>query len=100
MGPGVAEYSVWLQTGLPRFDAQQDAKGFSSSLCVQIRYEAHPSSYLMSTVGPFPGVKRGWGLTLNTHQHLLPRSVMSMSYISPLLWRLHGIAFFYIFTLL
>jgi hypothetical protein len=31
---------------------------------------------------PSPGVKRGWGVTLTTHSHLLPRSWMSRSYIS------------------
>jgi hypothetical protein len=36
--------------------------------------------------GPFPGVKRGRGVTLATHPHLMPRSRMR-SYTSPL--RLH-----------
>jgi hypothetical protein len=38
-----------------------------SSLCVHISSEAHPASYAMGTVGPFPGVKRGRGVTLITH---------------------------------
>jgi hypothetical protein len=32
--------------------------------------------------GPFLGVKRGRGVTLTTHPHLVPRSWMSRSYIS------------------
>jgi hypothetical protein len=31
--------------------------------------------------GPFPGVKRGRGVTLTTHPHLVQRSRMSRSYI-------------------
>jgi hypothetical protein len=42
------------------------AKDFSSSLYVQISSEAHSASYPMGTRGPFPGVKRGWGVTLTT----------------------------------
>jgi len=34
----------------------------------------------MGTRGPFPGVKRGRGVTLTTHRHLVPRSWMSRSY--------------------
>jgi hypothetical protein len=58
------------------------AKGFSSSLCVQTGSEAHPASCTMGTGGPFPGVKRGQGVTLTTHPNLVPRSGMSRSYTS------------------
>jgi hypothetical protein len=34
-----------------------EAKGFSSSLCVQTGSEAHPASCTMCTGGPFPGGK-------------------------------------------
>jgi hypothetical protein len=34
----------------------------------------------MGTKGPFPGVKRGRGVTLTTHPHLVPRSRVSSSY--------------------
>jgi len=34
----------------------------------------------MGTGGPFPGAKRGRGVTLTTHPHLVPRSRMSRSY--------------------
>jgi hypothetical protein len=36
----------------------------------------------MGTGGPFPGAKRGWGVTLTTHPHLVPRSRMNRSYTS------------------
>jgi hypothetical protein len=39
------------------------AKDFSSSLCVQTGSEAHPASCTMGTGGPFPGAKRGRGVT-------------------------------------
>jgi hypothetical protein len=29
--------------------------------------EDHVTSYLMGIGGPFPGVNRGWGVTLTTH---------------------------------
>jgi hypothetical protein len=41
-------------------------KDFSSSLCVQTGSGAHPASYTMGTGGPFPGAKRGRGVTLTT----------------------------------
>jgi hypothetical protein len=34
-----------------------EAKNFSSSLCVQIDTGAHPASYPMGAVSPFPGAK-------------------------------------------
>jgi hypothetical protein len=37
---------------------------FFSSLYVQTSSEAHPASYPVGTGGPFPGVKRGRGVTL------------------------------------
>jgi hypothetical protein len=39
----------------------------------------------MGTGGPFPGAKRGRGVTLTTHPHLVPKSRMSRSYTSSLL---------------
>jgi hypothetical protein len=44
-----------------------EAKDFSSKLCVQIGSGAHPASCTMGIVGPFPGAKRGRGVTLTTH---------------------------------
>jgi hypothetical protein len=37
--------------------------GFSSSLCVQTGSGAHPVSCTVGTGGPFPGAKRGRGVT-------------------------------------
>jgi hypothetical protein len=45
---------------------------------------------LMGSGGPFPGIKRGRGVTLTTHPHLLQRSRMCMSYSSSPPCRLHG----------
>jgi hypothetical protein len=58
------------------------AKDFSSVLCVQTGSGAHPASCTMGTGSPFPGAKRGRGMTLTTHPHLVPRSRMSRSYTS------------------
>jgi hypothetical protein len=44
-----------------------EVKDFSSSLCVQTSSETHSASCTMGTGGPFPGVKRGRGVTLTTH---------------------------------
>jgi hypothetical protein len=66
------------------------AKDFSCSLCVQTSSEAHPASCTMGTGGPFPGAKRGWGVTVTTLPHLVLRSRMSRSYTSPLK-RHHGV---------
>jgi hypothetical protein len=52
----------------------------SSLLCVQTSSEAHPTFYPMGTGGPFPGVKRGRGVTLTTHPRRVPRSRKSKSY--------------------
>jgi hypothetical protein len=67
------------------------AKDFSSLLCVQTGSGAHPASCPIGTGGPFPGVKRGRGVMLTTHPHLVPRSWMSMSYTSSPPKRLHGV---------
>jgi hypothetical protein len=59
-------------------------------LCVQTSSDAHPASYLMGTRSPLPGVERSWGVTLTTHPHLVPRSIMRRSYITSPSWQLHG----------
>jgi hypothetical protein len=43
---------------------------------------AHPASCAMGTGGPLTKAKRGWGMTMTTHPHLVPRSRMSRSYSS------------------
>jgi hypothetical protein len=53
------------------------AKDFFSNLCVQTGSGAHPASSLMGTGVLSPGVKRGRGVTLTTHPHLVSRSWIS-----------------------
>jgi hypothetical protein len=63
-----------------------EAEDFSSSPCVQTGSGAHPDSYPMGQWVPgvlHPGVKRGPGVTLTTHPHVVPRLRMSRSYTSP-----------------
>jgi hypothetical protein len=50
--------------------SSSEGNNFSSSLCIQTDCEAHPASCPVGTGGPFPGVKRGRGVTLTTHPHL------------------------------
>jgi hypothetical protein len=73
--------------------SQAETKDFSSSLCVQTGSGVHSPSCTMGTGGPYPGVKRGRGLTLTTHLRLVSRSRMSRSYTSSPLappWRVVG----------
>jgi hypothetical protein len=35
----------------------EEAKDFSSTVCIQTGSEVHPASYAMGTGGPFPGSK-------------------------------------------
>jgi hypothetical protein len=67
-----------------------EAEDFSSSLCVQTTSEADPAFYPMGTGSPFLGIKRGWGVMLATHPHLMLRSRVSRSYIASPPWLLHG----------
>jgi hypothetical protein len=69
-------------TGRSRFDPRQRWKAFSCNLCVQTSSRAHPDSCTMGTGVLSPGVKRGRGVTLITHLHLVPRLRMSRSYTS------------------
>jgi hypothetical protein len=57
-------------------------KDFSSNLCVQTDFGAHPASCAMVPGVLSPGAKRGRGVTLTTHPHIVPRSRMSRSYAS------------------
>jgi hypothetical protein len=56
-----------------------EAKDFFSNLFVQTGSGAHPASCTTGTGGAFPGTKRGRGVTLTTHRHLVLRSRMSRS---------------------
>jgi hypothetical protein len=68
-----------------------DRADFSSSSCIQTGSGAHLASYPMGTGGYFPGVKRGRGVTLTTHLHLMPRLGMSRSYTSSPPMCLYGV---------
>jgi hypothetical protein len=57
---------------------------FLSTPCVQTGSEAHPASYTIGTGFLFPGVKRGRGVTLTTHPHLVPRLRSRIYILSPL----------------
>jgi hypothetical protein len=76
-----------------------EARDFSSNLCVQTGSGATQPPVQWVPVVLSPGVKRGWGVTLTTHFHLVPRSRMSRSYtLFPL--RLHRsvVGLLYLFT--
>jgi hypothetical protein len=77
-GAGVAQCSVWLRTRWPGFDPRQ------GPLCPDRLWG--PPSLLSSGYqrALSPGVKRGRGVTLTTHLHLVPRSRMIRSYTSSL----------------
>jgi hypothetical protein len=76
---------VWLRAGRSGdrdLDSRQRRKDFSSSLCVQTGSGATkpPVQWVPGVLSP--GLKRGRGMTLTTHPHLVPRSWMSRSYTS------------------
>jgi hypothetical protein len=89
-GSIVSDYGLDDRAIEVRFPA--GAKDFFSSLCVQIGSGAHPASCTMGTGGLSLGVKRGRGVTLTTHPHLVPRSRMSRSYTSTAPKRLQRVA--------
>jgi hypothetical protein len=60
-----------------------------SSVCVQTDSGAHPAPVQWVPGDLSLGVKRGRGVTLTIHPHLVPRSWMSRSYTSSSPLRLH-----------
>jgi hypothetical protein len=74
--------SIVSDDGAIEVRSPEGANGFSSNLCVQTSSEDHPASCTMGTGGPFPGAKRGQGVKLTTHPHLVPRSITSRNYTS------------------
>jgi hypothetical protein len=66
-----ASIKVWEQVLV---QSVAEAKGFSSSLCVQTRSEAHPASCPMGTGGPFPGGKMRPRRDADHSPNLEPRS--------------------------
>jgi hypothetical protein len=57
----VSSGSVVSDYGLDVVRFPAGAKDFSSSLCVQTGFEAHPASCTLGTGGPFPGGKSAAG---------------------------------------
>jgi hypothetical protein len=80
-------------TGRPGFDPRQRQKDFFCSLFIQISYNAHPASCPKGTGDLSAGLKRGRGVTLTIHLHLVPRSRMRGAIlVHPLpSLRLHGV---------
>jgi hypothetical protein len=84
--PGyLRQYSAWLRAGRPwdRGSIPGRGKGFFLlPLCPDWLWG--PPSLLSNGYRgvPFPGGKRGRGVTLTTHLHLVPRSSMRRSYTS------------------
>jgi hypothetical protein len=77
------------------------AKDFSSILCVQTGSGGPPSLLYNGYRGDLStGVKRGRGVTLTAHLHVVPRSRMSRSCTSSRPKRLHSVKrdFFFYFT--
>jgi hypothetical protein len=99
----LSQCSVLLRTGRPgdRVRFPSEARGFVP-LASASRQALGPTQPPVQRV-PWvlsPGLKRGRGVTLTTHRHLVPRSRMSKSYISSPPKRLHGVWWDCFFTLL
>jgi hypothetical protein len=69
----VSDYRLWM-TGV---QSLAGAKDFSSSLCIQTSFGAHPASYAMSTRGPFPRGKVWLGRDADHSPPLVLMSRMS-----------------------
>jgi hypothetical protein len=92
------QYSVCLLTGRFGFDPRQRQMIFpvSSVSTPALRPIQPPVQWVPGSFPP--GVKRGRGVALTTHPHLVTRSIMSRRYTSSPAWRLHGIAVQLYFT--
>jgi hypothetical protein len=70
---GVAQFMSYHRLD-DRGSIPAEAKYISSSVCVQTSSEAHPASYAVGSGGgggSSLGIKRGRGVTLTTHIHLV-----------------------------
>jgi hypothetical protein len=87
-------YSVWLRAGRPGDRGSIPGRGKRFFLLSSVSGPAlgptqPPVQWVPGVLSP--GVKRGWGVTLTTHPHLIPRSWMSRTYIPSPPKRLHGV---------
>jgi hypothetical protein len=84
-------YSVWLRTGRPGFDPQQRPRIFllASASKPALGPTQPPVQWVPGVLSL--GVKRGRGVILTTHLHVVPRLRMSRSYTSSPPRRLHGV---------
>jgi hypothetical protein len=69
--PYTVQYSNYHNDRVIGVQSPAEAKDFPCSLCVQTNSEAY--AVKMGTWGPFPGVKRGRGVMLTTHPHLVSK---------------------------
>jgi hypothetical protein len=87
----LSQCSVWLRTGRPGFDPWQRQRIFPLA-SVSIPPQRPTQPLIQWVLGVLsPGVKRGQGVTLPTHPHLLPRSRISRSYNYSPPKRHHGV---------
>jgi hypothetical protein len=64
----ILTFKMWVeqQTGRPGFDPRQRQGIFPLASVSRPALGAHPAACQVGTGGPFPGVKRGQGVTLTT----------------------------------
>jgi len=74
--------NIWLRAGRPGFDPRRGQRIFplASVSRPALGPIQPPVQWVPGVLSP--GVKRGRGVTLTTHPHLVPRSWMSRSYTS------------------
>jgi hypothetical protein len=86
----LSQYSVWLRAGQSWFDPRQGQRIFL--LAPASRPALGPTQPPIQWVPGVlsAGVKRGRGVTLTTHPHLVPRLIMSRSYTSSPPILIHG----------
>jgi hypothetical protein len=78
----LSQYSDWLRTRWPGFDPRQRQRIFSlaSASRPALGPTQPPIQWVLGVLSP--GVKRGRGVMLTTHPHLVSRLRMSRSYTS------------------
>jgi hypothetical protein len=75
--------SVWLRARRPDYRGSIPGSGERIFSLASVSRPAlgRPVQWVPGVL--FPGLKRGWSMTLITHTHLVPRSRMSRSYTFP-----------------